>query len=360
MGAVEAPADLVIRDAKVYTADAQRSMAQALAVRDGRLVYVGTNAGAAAFIGAATRTENAAGRLVLPGLFDSHIHATRIVDLDVCDLKSEAKSLAEMTDFVRGCIDRYHLGEGAWVVVRQWNYTSGNTPDGQHATLRTALDLASKTRPVELLGNDGHHGAFNSLALARAANARGAVVGFSKASLDGDLQGFRHLVGVDASGEPNGTVNENARAAMSVPQAADADMAAVMQAPERVPQRLNSVGITGILDPAVRPSAYPLYDALDTSGKLTVRVSLAQFFDPDVIRTPAGEPDWDEMLNAARKVRDKYAHNPLLQANFVKLFADGVLEGNPYATPPTPPEVAAIRPYLQPIFAKGPPTAGWG
>jgi predicted amidohydrolase YtcJ len=160
-------------------------------------------------------------------------------------------------------------------------------------------------------------------------------------------------VGVDAAGEPNGTVNEQARALMAVPALLDVDFVEVMKDPARVPQRLNSVGITGILDPAVRPRMYQLYDALDQSKKLTVRVNLAQFYDPDVIKDKSGQPDWDGMVSTAKTIRAKYAGNPLINANYVKLFADGVLEGNPFAVPPTPPEVAAIRPYLQPIFGKG-------
>lgn len=351
--AAPAPADFVLTEARIYTADAKRSMAEAAAVRGGRFVYVGTNAGVRPYIGAATRTVSAAGRLVLPGLFDSHVHATSIVDLDVCDLKSQPKSLSEMTVLVHGCIERYRIPEGEWVIVRQWNFSNGNTPDEKHPTLRAALDLASTRHPIELLGNDGHHGAFNSLALARARNAAGAAVGYSKATLGKEWHEYQHLIGVDSGGEPNGTVNDQARAPMSVPQMLDVDFKEVMKDPARVPQRLNSVGITGILDPAVRQGVYPLYDALDKTGKLTVRVSMAQYFDPDAQLTPAGRPDWDGMLAAAKAVRAKYAGNPLMRADFVKLFADGVLEGNPYAVPPTPPEVAGLKPYLQPIFTPG-------
>lgn len=106
------PADLVVTDARIYTEDAQHRTVQALAVRDGKFVYAGTAAGASAFIGSKTRVERLDGRLVLPGLIDSHIHPAGIVQLDVCDLDSQAKSLAEITEFVRGCIGRYHVTSG--------------------------------------------------------------------------------------------------------------------------------------------------------------------------------------------------------------------------------------------------------
>jgi predicted amidohydrolase YtcJ len=346
------PADLVIIEARVYTADGSRSMAEAIAVRDGKIAFVGDNEGARALVGPNTKVERLAGRLVLPGLIDSHIHPSVIVDLDVCDLNSESKSLKALTEAVRGCIDRYKVPAGEWVDVRQWNFSNGNEPDTEHPTLRRALDLASLNHPIQLIGNDGHHGAFNSVALARAKNSAGKVVGFSKATLAADFQSFRKLVGVDEAGEPNGTVNEDARKAMGSPSIIEIDFAEMMKAPERVPQRLNSVGITGILDAAVPPEALVLYDTLAQRGQLTVRATLAQYYDPDEIRTPAGQPDYGKMIATATAIRSKYANDPLLRADVAKLFADGVLEGNPYAVPPTLPHAAGLKPYLQPIFGQ--------
>ena len=346
-------ADLVITDARIYTADAAHSMAAAIAIRADKIVFVGSNDEARRWIGPKTKVRRLGGRLVLPGLYDSHIHPAGIVDLDVCDLKSQAKSLQAMTEFVRGCIARYKVPAGAWVHVRQWNFSNGNEPDAAHPTLRAALDLASTRHPIQLLGNDGHHGAFNSAALARARDSAGRTVGFSKATLAGDLKAYRRLVGVDAAGEPNGTANDESRATMGPPSILEVDFAEVMKAPERVTARLNSAGITGVMDAAVPPEALVLYDTLEKRHKLTVRATLAQYYDPDQIRTPAGQPDWDRMVSTATAIRAKYANDPLLRADIVKLFADGVLEGNPYAVPPTLPEVAAIKPYLQPIFQAG-------
>jgi predicted amidohydrolase YtcJ len=348
----EAPADLVVTDARIYTASAARPLAEALAVRNGKLVYVGSSSGAAKWIGPATKLENLHGKLVLPGIIDSHIHPSGIVDLDVCDLASNVKTLAELTAFVRGCIDRYKVPAGEWVNVRQWNFSDGNQPDAAHPTLRAALDLASIQHPIQLLGNDGHHGAFNSMALARAKNAKGERIGFSRATLATDFAAVAKLVGVDANGEPNGTANEEARYIMDATFLLLVDLPEVLKAPERITARLNSVGITGMLDAAVAPALLPMYDALEKSGKLTVRTTLSQWYDPENYRNAAGAVDYDKMVREASAVRAKYANDPLIRADVVKLFADGVLEGNPYAVPPTLPEVASLHPYLQPIFGK--------
>jgi predicted amidohydrolase YtcJ len=347
------PADLVV-EARIYTAAADHSFAEALAVTGGRLVYVGSKSGAAEWIGPATKVEDLHGKLVLPGIIDSHIHPSGIVDLDVCDLGSKAKSLAELTAFVRGCIERYKVPAGEWVNVRQWNFSDGNRPDSTHPTLRAALDLASTHHPIQLLGNDGHHGAFNSIALARAKNAKGERVGFTRATLASDFSGAAKLVGVDANGEPNGTANEEARYMMDATFLLLVDLPEVMKAPQRITERLNSVGITGMLDAAVAPELLPMYDALEKSGKLTVRTTLAQWYEPENYRTEGGAIDYERMVREASAVRLKYANDPLIRADVVKLFADGVLEGNPYAVPPTLPEVASLHAYLQPIFGKDP------
>ncbi len=350
--ATEPRADLVVTGARIYTVDAGHSMAEALAVRGGKFVYVGSNAGAKAYVGKGTRVEDAGGRLILPGLFDSHIHATAIVQFDVCDLQSAAKTLAQLTEFVRACIERYKVQDGEWLVVRQWNPFNGNEPDAAHPTVRAALDRASKSVLIELLGNDGHHGGFNSASLARARNAAGKVVGYSRATLAADFHAMRKLVGVDALGGPNGNVNEDARDPMATPSFFDLDMKDVMKVPEKVSQLLNQAGITGILDAAAPKEAIDFYAEAERRKVLTVRATLAQYYDPDSIVTSDGKPDWDRMVGTAKQVRERFAHDPLIRANYVKLFADGILEGNPYATPPTLPEVGAIRPYLQPIFTQ--------
>jgi predicted amidohydrolase YtcJ len=349
------PADLVITNARIYTADKTQPEVEALAVQFGKIVFRGTTQAAQRWIGPHTRTEELKGRLVLPGLFDSHIHPLETIPLDTCNLDSAAKTLRELTDFVRACLDRYPVAQGDWLTVHQWNFADGNQPDPEHPTLRAALDKASGRVPIRLIGNDFHHGAYNSAGLALAHNARGAVVGLSKATLTTDFSAYRKLIGVDANGEPDGAANEDARGLMNPPGTGNLpspDFAALMKARNKLPERMNAAGITGIMDAAASPESLPLYDALEHDGHLTLRLTLAQLYDPDENHTADGRVDYDRMVTSAERVRTKYAKDPLIRADFVKLFADGVLEGNPYAVPPTLPETLSLRPYLQPIFAK--------
>jgi predicted amidohydrolase YtcJ len=346
------PADTVLINAKIYTVDAKRSVAEALAVRDGRIVLVGSNSAVGALVGAKTKVVDGRGRLVLPGLVDAHIHPTGIVDLDVCSFESKSISLQKMAPFIQACIKRYHIAPGAWVSVAQWNFYTGNQTSTAAPTLRAALDRASSKNPIALLGNDGHHGAYNSMALAMARNEAGKTVGLSRATLKKDFRQFAKLIGVDAKGEPNGTINEDARYAIPAPDDTSVNVAELMKAPERMPERLNSVGITAAQDAAVTPEMLPYYDALLKSGKQTARLNLMQFFEPETFKGKDGRIDYDRLLAKAKATRARYAGNDLLRAEGVKIFADGVLEGNPYAVPPTLPDSPSLKPYLQPIFGR--------
>ncbi len=343
-------ADLVLRNARIYTVDPQRSLAEALAVRGGRLVYVGSAAAAAPWIGSGTRVLDLHGRMVLPGLIDAHIHPLDIADLDLCDLDDRPVSLAELTQFVAGCLQRYKTPPGGLLRVYQWNYTNGNQADPRHPTMRAALDAASTTRRIEVLGEDGHHGAYNSLALASARNSAGAVVGMSKSTLATDFAALRPYVGVDDQGEPNGVVNEDARGTINLQGLMYLALDEVVKVPERISERLAASGITGILDAFAPPAGQVVYDKLLANHQLTARVELAQFFDPSATRKPDGSVDYDSILARANEIRAKYATTELIRADVVKIFADGGIEGDPLAVPPQLPNGASLRPWLQPIF----------
>jgi hypothetical protein len=156
---------------------------------------------------------------------------------------------------------------------------------------------------------------------------------------------------VDANGEPNGAVNEDARYILNPNSMLHNDLAATAQVAERIPQRLNSVGITAMLDAMASPDGLYVYDKLLKRKQLTVWTNLAQFYDPTLFHKADGAVDYDAMIKQALAIRARYAANERVKADTVKLFADGVLEGNPFALPPTLPNAAMLEPLLQPIFA---------
>jgi predicted amidohydrolase YtcJ len=116
---------------------------------------------------------------------------------------------------LKPCLDGLEAGE--WLSVNQWSYTAGNQPSEALPTVRAALDAVSTQHPIMLLGNDGHHGAVNSYALALATDKYGNQVGLSAATLAKEFSTYRTTVGIDANGEPNGALNEDARKLVNIP-----------------------------------------------------------------------------------------------------------------------------------------------
>jgi predicted amidohydrolase YtcJ len=350
--AVAAPApvaDVVVTGARIFTA-ATPEFASALAIANGRILYVGDDAGARAYVGPRTRIRPARGRLIVPGLVDSHIHPIDIVDVDACDLKNSAIPLRRLSALVARCVARFRPAPGEWLTVYQWNPSEGNQPDAAYPSLRVALDRAAPRNPVELLGNEGHHGAYNSAALALAKDETGRVIGLSRSTLSGPFAPLALLVGTDESGEPNGAVNEEARLTMTTAHAIYIGLEAALRHPEHVAQRLNGAGITAVLDAEAAPEGLAVYDTLQSRGQLSFRIGVAQYYDPSRNRRPDGSVDYDGMVSRAIGIRARYAGNPLIRADFFKVFADGALEGDTRAVPPTLGEAALLEAYLQPIF----------
>jgi hypothetical protein len=152
-------ADLVLRNGAVYTVDAARSWAQAVAIKDGRLVYVGSDAGLERYVSPRTKVVDLGGRLVLPGFVDAHVHpVSGGVELGQCNLNDlpDAKAIL---DKVRQC-DAEKPGDG-WLVGGGWALTA--FPDG--APTRQALDAVVGHRPVFLSAADGHSSWVNSRAV---------------------------------------------------------------------------------------------------------------------------------------------------------------------------------------------------
>ncbi len=105
--AKEPAADRVYRNATVFTADARGSMAEAVAIRDGRIVYVGGNDGVAGFIGPSTKVSDLKGGFLMPGLIDGHMHPLEGgLTLEGCSLHYESLTVAELQERVQDCLDQ--------------------------------------------------------------------------------------------------------------------------------------------------------------------------------------------------------------------------------------------------------------
>jgi len=353
------PADLVLTNAFVYTVDAQRSVAEAVAIRGNQIVFVGSDDDAEDYVGPDTEVRDLGGKMVLPGLHDVHLHPPWIAKGDVCDLENRPRSLDEFVPFLRNCLERYQIPEGEWLWADQWNFSNGNQPSERYPTMRAALDAVSTQHPIVLFGNDGHHTAVNSAALARARNSEGERVGLNAETLQSDFASYQELVGVDEAGEPNGYLTEYAIDLTDPPTSLELrDYDALMP---KVAKILARSGITSLQDASVEPEFLPFYERLEERGEMTFRMRAALFK-----KFPKSEAAL-QMLPATveefKAIRERYQNSRFIHADGVKIFVDGVLEGNPLASPPMLPNAAVIHNYRQPIFATDPETMSldvWG
>jgi len=342
-------ADLVLKNAYVYTVDSARSVAEAVAIKDNTIVFVGSDADVEAFVDGHTQVRDLGGAMVMPGIHDMHIHGLGTVPPEMCDLDSQPYSLDDLVPFLQACISQYEIAPGDWLVVVQWNFSENNRTSESLPNMRAALDAVSTQHPIFMWGNDGHHGAANSAALALATNREGQAIGLNAQTLAGEFLEFRPMVAVDQNGQPSGGINESARALirpdfMGDFLGANADPAYVMP---KVAAVLAENGITSIQDAWVSPKVLAMYGWLEESGGMTFRVRTA------LGSTASSVEEIDSSLEALKVLRTQYEDSPLIEANAVKLFADAVLEGNPLASPPTLPVAAMLDGYKCPCSCFG-------
>lgn len=347
------PATLLLTNAYVYTVDNSRSVADAVAIRGNEIIHVGSGDDVGRFIGSNTRVYDLGGRMLMPGLHDMHIHATGVVEPDMCDFKGAAKSLEQMVPFLQGCIEDYRIAEGDWLVVLQWPFSSGNQPGEGLKTIRAALDAASDKHPIIMWGDDGHHAAVNSLALAQTRDKDGNVVGINRETIETVFADFREMIAVDESGEPSGVLSEGVR--LIVRPDFTKDLLGLYSPAEdmmpAVAKKLAASGITSIQDPYTVPELLEYYTWLERSGLMTFRMRTAFFRHPDDAHNAADPALIPAHVEQFKDQREKLKNSKLIQPNGVKLFADAVLEGNPYATPPTLPVAAVLGGFEQPVFS---------
>lgn len=342
-------AERVFVNGAIYTADGEQRSVNAMAISGDKILFVGDDDAAAAWIGENTVVTDLQGKRVLPGLHDAHVHPIGVIEVDDCNLDNQSVDLAELAAFASACIERLEVPPGEWLLVKQWNFAQGNKPAGELTTLRQALDAASSEHPILLGGSDGHHNATNSAGLALATSAAGEQVGLNAATLAGEFSDFAPFVGLDAAGEPNGEVHEDTPKLLGAGHAILGNVEGMVEEAGQIPVRFNSLGITSILDAAYNPELAPLYDTLVEQDILSLRVNLAQHYDPNEFKVD-GVVDVDAIIEQAKASREKYSKVSNIKADKLKFFVDGVIEGNPLSTPPTLPNAAQLRDYYQPRF----------
>jgi predicted amidohydrolase YtcJ len=191
-------ADLVVRNARVYTQDERTPTAQALGVRDGRIVAVGSNEAVAGLAGRGTQTLDAQGMTVVPGFIDCHVHAdgeTLLYEVLVGNpLEVEFVTIDSIVAKLRERAAK--TPPGTW--VQGFFYDDTKVKDGRLVT-RADLDRVSSVHPVAVYHRGGHTSFYNSKAF--------ELAGITKAT----PQPFGGTFDRDSSGELNGRVTDNAQ-----------------------------------------------------------------------------------------------------------------------------------------------------
>ncbi len=267
------PADTVYRHGVVYTVDAHDSVHQALAIRAGRIAYVGSDAGAAPYIGAKTQVIDLRGRMLMPGLVDGHSHPLQGgTVLLKCSLNYEQLNIAQMQARIQSCLDQEQAREpDAWLEVVNW-FQEGMVPAGA-AVNRATLDALKTRRPIFVASSFGHTALVNSRAL--------QLAGLTAASQD-PLGG---RVGRDAAGNPSGILEDAAQefVARHIPAPTAADN---VKSAKAALDALRKQGVTTFLDAAAEAPSLEAFATVQREGKLTARAHFAVLITPPQGRDP--------------------------------------------------------------------------
>jgi predicted amidohydrolase YtcJ len=291
-------ADLVLTGGHVHTVDPALPRAEAVAVAGERIAFVGSARVAAAWIGPRTRVVDLAGRLLLPGFQDAHVHPVYGgMDLLECDLRehegSRETTLAAIAEYAAAHPDRQ------WIVGSGW-YMG----DFEHGTPRREdLDAVVPDRPAFFPNRDGHSTWVNTKALELA-----GIDASTPDPADGRIER-------DPDGTPTGTLHEGAAALVErlLPAHTDTEWDDAFRAGQGY---LHRFGITAWQDAIVTPDILAIYRRAADAGALTGRVEAALWWD----RERGGE-QVDEFVEASRSLPPGR-----LRANSVKLMLDGVAE----------------------------------
>lgn len=291
----DVPADLIVTNARVYTADGSGEFAEAVAIRGNRIARVGTLRDMQRLRRAQTTTIDARGGAVVPGFHDAHVHLLGgSLALDQLDL-SEAETLDALQHAVREWAAAYP--QRPWILGRGWRDRAFSTG----LPTRQLLDALVPDRPAYLIAADGRTGWANTRALALAGISR-----TTKSPPGGTVL-------KDAStGRPTGILKEAAMSLVAkvAPEPSREDRLAALRAAFGEAHRH---GVTSVTSLGGTADDLDLLDELRRTGDLTLRVYQALAVDA----TPS-ETD----LAGLAAARERFTDDPLLKAGAVEIVVD--------------------------------------
>ena len=303
-------ADLVLINGGIYTVNADRGWAEAAAVRGNTVVAVGKNADIETMIGPGTRVIDLTGRMALPGIHDSHIHPLEGGYEEISCNLTDAGNIEAVIDVLSACIPTHP--EWLMAVGLDLGLFGLEGPDN---SILHSIDFDGY---IFVDGSDGHAALVNVKVL--------ELVGFDENTPDPPAGVIERREGTRV---PNGTVRETARDIVDK-RRPPRDVATSIGVMRNTVRKLNSFGITSIVDLWASEHQYEVYRALDESGDLTVRVQNG-LIDEGVFAKHTGE-DFERVLQSRLEFETTLVDN-----DAIKMMVDGVFEGE---------TGAVLEPYL--------------
>ncbi|MGI9329291.1 MAG: amidohydrolase [Gammaproteobacteria bacterium] len=306
-------ADVVYTNGRIYTVSESQPWADAVAVKNGRFLVVGSNGEVEGTVGESTQVIDLEGQFVMPGIVDLHVHpwATvtfNTINLDFSDPYDTEAMLQEIQAFADANTDKQWIRGGSWGV--------GHFPDDHPR--KELLDEIVPDRPVVLIDQTGHNYWVNSKAL-------------ELAGIDADTPTDKnYIIEKDpVTGEPTGTVRESAM--RLIEQVAEwPTLKEYYPVLQDAFQEFNSLGVTSMRTAEGSTQWLDVTQAMEQAGDLDMRLFIGWDWRTH-ITTPYTNEEMDEQITN----RAKY-DSELVKPNFVKIFLDGTPGGY---------EAAFVEPY---------------
>jgi len=297
------PADRVFMNAAVYTVDDERSWAEAVAIRDGKIAYVGDNAGASVWTGKDTEVLDLDGKMLLPGFHDSHVHILIGIYTDeYCSLEL-LETVDAVVERLQECVELDGFGEDRWIDGGIW--LDQLFPEANpHKDL---LDELFPDRPVYLGSSFGHSAWVNSRAL-EIAGIHIETPNPPAGVIERDSE----------TGEATGTLRDSAMMLVRdvMPKSTLEHFIEMVRAAVTYAQ---SNGITSVIEPGVDGDALAPILVLADQGEINLRVMVA--LSP--INWQPGKFG-DEIYDMLEQ--REHWRRPDINVDSVKIYMDGVIE----------------------------------
>jgi predicted amidohydrolase YtcJ len=311
-------AEVILKNAAVYTLDSARPWAEAVAVAGGKIVFVGASSKAEKYRGNGTKVLDLAGKMVLPGFQDSHVHlisgGMELAQCNLNDLQTKEEIFARIRAYAAENPQKEWITGGGWALPV--------FPEANPS--KEELDAIVSDRPAFLSAADGHSAWVNSRAL--------DLAGITEKTPDPE---DGHIERRPGTSEPSGTLREAAMGVVSrlIPEPTAEEYLEGLRSGLALANRF---GITSIIEASADGPILDAYAAFDRDGELTLRVLASIYVDPG-----KGPAQVDELIQKRERYRGR-----LLKATDAKIFADGVIESH---------TAALLEPYLDRPGDRGKP-----